>query len=73
MCVYLNDGIIHDNVGGVLSGEVKVYVTGTVKAECEDKEGVTVVLNLHNTPYIPSANVNLFSLQKMRKADYLVE
>ena len=56
-----------------LSGEIKVHVTGTVKLECQDKEGVPVVLNLHNTLFIPLAKVNLFSLQKMRMADYLVE
>ena len=48
-----------------------MHVTYTVKLECQDKEGVPVVLNLYNTLFIPK--VNLFSLQKMRMADYLVE
>ena len=50
-----------------------MHVTGTVKLECQEKEGVPVVLNLHNTLFIPLAKVNLFSRQKMRMANYLVE
>ena len=56
-----------------LSGGIKVYVTGTVKLECQDKEGVPVMLDLQNTLYIPQAKVNLFSLQKMRKAGYRLQ
>ena len=55
-----------------LSGEIKVYVTKKVKLECQNGEGVPQVLELNNTPYIPQAKVNFFSLQKMRKAHYRV-
>ena len=44
--------------------QLEVYVTGTVKLECMDKEGVPVILQLYNTLYIPQAKVCLFSLQK---------
>ena len=53
-----------------MPGELKVYVVGTVRLECQNKEGVPVVLHMYNTPYIPQAKVNIFSLQKMRKAHY---
>ena len=53
-----------------LSGEIKVYVTGTIKLECRNMEGVPVVLDLYDTLYIPQTKVNLFSLQKLRKAHY---
>ena len=36
-----------------LLGKIEVYVTGTVKLECKNKEGESVVLNLYNTLYIP--------------------
>ena len=36
-----------------LSGQLEVYVTGTIKLECKDKEGVLVILQLYNTLYIP--------------------
>lgn len=51
-----------------LSKQVDVYMTGTVKLECTDKEGVLVILQLFDTLYIRQANVCLFSLQKMQKA-----
>jgi len=56
-----------------LSGELKVFVTGTVKLECHDKEGESVELSLYNVLFIPQAKVNLLSLQKLRKANYRVE
>ena len=49
-----------------LSGELESYVTRTVKFECSNKEGVSVVLQLYNTPYIPQAKANQFSLHKVR-------
>ena len=52
-----------------LLGKIEVYVTGTVKLECKNKEGESVV---YNTLYIPQANVCLFSLQKMREAHYRI-
>lgn len=55
-----------------VSGGIKVYVTGKVKLECQNREGVPVVLELNNTLYIPQAKVNLINLQKMRKAHYRV-
>ena len=55
-----------------LSGKLEVYVTGTIKLECMDKEGVPVILQLYNTLYIPQAKVCLFSLQKTRVAHYRV-
>ena len=55
-----------------LLGKIEVYVTGTIKLECKNKEGESVVLNLYNTLYIPQANVCLFSLQKMREAHYRI-
>ena len=58
---------------GHQSGEMKVHVIGTMKLEYQDKEGVRVVLNLYNTLFNPLAKVNLFSPQKMRMVDYLVE
>ena len=36
-----------------ISGKLEVYVTGTIKLECMDKEGVPVILQLYNTLYIP--------------------
>ena len=53
-------------------GELKLYVTGTVKLECQKKEGIHEIPQLYNTLYIPQAKVDLFSLQKMRKAYYWV-
>ena len=55
-----------------LLGKIEVYVAGTVKLECKNKEGESVVLNLYNTLYIPQANVFIFSLQKMREAHYRI-
>ena len=46
----------------LLSGKIEVYVTGTVKLECKNKEEESVVLNLYNTLFIPQAKVCLFSL-----------
>ena len=37
-----------------------------------DKEGVPLILQLYNTPYIPQAKVCLFILQKTRVAHYRV-
>ena len=50
-----------------LSEELEEYVTGTVKLECLDKEGVPVILQLYNTLNIPQAKVCLFSLKKTLK------
>lgn len=55
-----------------LPRELEVYVTMTVKSECQNKVGVPVVLQLYNTLYTPQAKGNLFSLQKMKKAHYRV-
>lgn len=55
-----------------LSGEMKVYVTGKVKVRCVDKEGRPVKLRLYEAVYIPGAETNLFSLQKMRRSSYKV-
>ena len=52
-----------------LAGEMKVYTTGTVKLESRDKDDND---ELVNTMYIPQARVNLFSTQKMRKANIRV-
>ena len=46
-----------------LSGNLEVYVTGTVKLECMDKEVVPVILQLYNTLYIPQAKVVVYSNQ----------
>lgn len=56
-----------------LLGELKVYMTRTVKRECHKNEGVPVVLHLCKTLHIPQAKTNLFSLQKLKKAHYRVE
>ena len=50
-----------------LSGQLEVYVSGTVKLECIDKEGAPVILDLFDTLYIPQAKVCLFSLQKRER------
>ena len=56
-----------------LAGEMKVYTTGTVKLESRDKDKNPVLLELVDTMYIPQARVNLFSTQKMRKANIRVD
>ena len=56
-----------------LVGTLHVYTTGTVKLECPNLFGGTVVVNMLETCYIPEAKVNLFSLQKLRKALYVTE
>ena len=55
-----------------LSGEVEVNFEGTVKLECLDDWGGPVVLHLYNTLFVPEAVTNLFSLQKVRKAKYII-
>ena len=55
-----------------LSAELKVYVVGAWKLACQNRESFHVVLQLHDTPYIPQVKVNPFSLQSMRKAHYRV-
>ena len=55
-----------------LSGEVEVNFEGTVKLECLDDWGGAVVLHLYNTLFVPEAVTNLFSLQKVRKAKYII-
>lgn len=55
-----------------LSGEVEVNFEGTVKLECLDDWGGPVVLHLYNTLFVPEAVTNLFSLQKVRKENYII-
>ena len=55
-----------------LLGEANVRFEGTVKLECVDDWGKPVVLHLYNTLFVPEANTNLFSLQRVRKADYTI-
>ena len=56
-----------------LVGDIEVYTTGTVHLECPNDSGGTTVVSLLETCYIPDAKVNLFSLQKLRKALYVIE
>ena len=56
-----------------LVGDIEVYTTGTVQLECPNDSGGTTVVSLLKTCYIPDAKVNLFSLQKLRKALYVTE
>ena len=56
-----------------LVGDIKVYTTGTVRRDCHDGSGGSRTVSLLNTCYIPDAKVNLFSLQKLRKALYITE
>ena len=56
-----------------LVGDIEVYITGTVQLECPNDSGGTTVVSLLETCYIPDAKVNLFSLQKVRKALYVIE
>lgn len=51
-----------------LAGELKVYTTGTVKLECRNKESVPAVLHLYKIIYVLQVKVNLFNLQKLKKA-----
>lgn len=55
-----------------LLGKADVHFKGTVQLECSDEYGSPVVLHLFNTLYVPEASTNLFSLQKVRKANYTV-
>ena len=55
-----------------LSGKLVVYLKGTIKLECMDKNGRLVPVELYDTLYVPEATLNLFSLQKLRKAKYRV-
>ena len=56
-----------------LVGELKVYTMGTVKLQCWSPKGKPVVMNMLNTLLIPEAKVNLFSLQKLRKALFVTD
>ena len=56
-----------------LVGELLVYTTGTIKLECPNTYGGSTVVSLVETCYIPEAQVNLCSLQKIRKALYVIE
>ena len=56
-----------------LVGDIEVYTTGTVQLECSYDSGGTTLVSLLETCYIPDAKVNLFSLQKLRKALYVTE
>ena len=56
-----------------LVGDIEVYTTGTVQLECSNDSGGTTVVSRLQTCYIPDAKVNLLSLQKVRKALYVIE
>ena len=56
-----------------LVGDIEVYTTGTGHLECPNDSGGTTVVSLFETCYIPDAKVNLFSLQKLRKALHVTE
>ena len=56
-----------------LVGDIEVYTTGAVQLECPNDSGGTTVVSLLETCYIPDAKVNLFNLQKLRKALYVIE
>ena len=51
---------------------MKVYTIGTVKIDCKDKSGTHVLVELYDIVFSPQAKVNLVSLQKMRKAEYII-
>ena len=51
-----------------LVGDLHVYTTSTVKLECLNLSGGSTVVSMLETCYIPEAKVNLFNLQKFRKA-----
>ena len=56
-----------------LVGELRVHTLGTVKLRCANKEGKPSEMKMLNVLYIPEAKVNLFSLQKLRKAEFVTE
>ena len=49
-------------------GQVTVTHCGTVRVECENEAGQIVLIDLHDTSFVPDLKVNLFSIQKMRHA-----
>ena len=51
---------------------VDVHIGGTVKLECLDDWGGPVVLHLYETLFVPESGSNLFSLQKVRIANYTI-
>ena len=51
---------------------VDVHIDGTVKLECLDDWGGAVVLHLYDTLFVPESGFNLFSLQKVKKANYII-
>ena len=56
-----------------LVGELHVYTTSKVKLEWPNLSGRSTVVSMLETCYISEAKVNLFSLQKLRKALYVIE
>ena len=55
-----------------LAGEVLADQVGTVKLEFTDESGLPVLVHLFDTLYVAKATTNLFSLQKLRKANYRI-
>ena len=55
-----------------LVGAVDAHIDGTVKLECLDDWGGPVVLHLYDTLFVPESFSNLFSLQKVGKANYII-
>ena len=46
---------------------------GTVRVECENEAEQIVLIDLHDTLFVPDLKVNLFSIQKMRQALVILE